>query len=160
LLVLVVVVIVTGVILSKRRKTAIEVAERRGYWRRTASGRAASARALAAELSTLRRSQVSTPEDAAAVRERVEVTASQLEALAAEATSPEDGRAARETADALRACTLATQADLMGRAQGRAPTAEQLGASDSTARQAEAALGAALTALDSRLTPGPDSTRG
>ena len=80
----------------------------------------------------------------AMLRERAETEAVRLDQLAQAATSPEDATAAREAAAALRGSTLAVQADVMLRAPGQAPTAEQLGAADASVRQADAGLTAAL----------------
>ena len=92
--------------------------------------------------------------DVASLRTAADEQALRLDQLAAAATTPEDVTAAQETAAALRASTLAVQADLMLRAPGQTPTAEQLGASDAAVRQAEVGSTASLDALERQSVPG------
>ena len=143
-----------AVVLPRRRKAALALAERRGAWQRTAQGELVATRALSVELAEARRAPVASVAAMGMLRERVETEAVRLDQLAQAATSPEDATAAREAAAALRGSTLAVQADVMLRAPGQAPTAEQLGAADASVRQAEVGLTAALAAVESRATPG------
>ena len=146
--------IVAAVVLPRRRRAALALAERRGAWQRTAQVEVSATRALALELAAVRRPPVASAAAMATLRERAETEAVRLDQLAQAATSPEDATAAREAAAALRGATLSVQADLMLRAPGQAPTAEQLGAADASVRRADAELAAALAAIEGRSTPG------